>query len=193
MSSVLLGVPYVHFYRPQMKLQECIVFTGVCGGGGVHPDGCNPLDAPPGCTPGMHPQMHTLDSFPSQDGCTTPGLMYPPPPQEDRQSPAWRYASYWNAYLSMMHFTLPNNNFPGILLSSPPIMSLIVQGLPRPSSSPPLTCSNLFNICKDLILGQGLYCTRIYPQTCLSQLNLNLDPSLDMFKLHLSPPNGTSL
>ena len=53
------------------------------------PSGCNPLDAPPRCTPHM---MHLSSG----------GTPFPSP--EDKRSTGGRYASYWNAYLFNVSF-----------------------------------------------------------------------------------------
>ena len=90
--------PHKYFYRPQTKLREGYIFTRVCDS--VHRVGCLPQSPQADTPPRQTPLPPWADTPPPSACWDTPPL----------PSACWavnkRYASYWNAFLSIVKLQL---------------------------------------------------------------------------------------
>ena len=91
------------FYRPKTKLWEGNVFTPVCHSvhraEGVYLSACWDTHTPGQTPPGKHPTGQTPPWANTHPWADTPPGRHPPPGGHCRG----RYASYWNAFLFILH------------------------------------------------------------------------------------------
>ena len=107
LGALFVHVCYQNSYRPQTKLREGYVFTGICDS--VHRGGSTWAGAPPaGTPPGRYTPLgrYTFPQSGTPPRAGTPRRQVPPAGTPPGSSTCWeiratsgRYASYWNAFL----------------------------------------------------------------------------------------------